>query len=74
MEVVKEKFSHHIRYRLCIQSLFGGFEEAPHLAPGGNPMMSFVLATADRQAKGAWQSPQLSHTEFWGIEHQAEEE
>ncbi|XP_062341649.1 uncharacterized protein LOC134039659 isoform X2 [Osmerus eperlanus] len=56
------------------ESLFGGFEEAPHLAPGGNPMMSFVLATADRQAKGAWQSPRLSHKEFWGIEHHAEEE
>eukprot|EP00063_Salmo_salar_P009621 XP_013984456.1 PREDICTED: protein INCA1 [Salmo salar] len=55
------------------EGLFGGFEQASHLAPGGNPMMSFVLATADRQAKGGWQGPRLSHNEFWGIGHTPEE-
>ncbi|XP_055791406.1 tumor necrosis factor ligand superfamily member 13 isoform X2 [Salvelinus fontinalis] len=55
------------------EGLLGGFEQASHLAPGGNPMMSFVLATADRQAKGGWQGPRLSHNEFWGIGHTPEE-
>lgn len=43
---------------MSLQGLFGGFEQASHLAPGGNPMMSFVLATADRQAKGPSSVPQ----------------
>ncbi|KAK6305533.1 hypothetical protein J4Q44_G00243130 [Coregonus suidteri] len=55
------------------EGMFGGFEQASHLAPGGNPMMSFVLATADRQAKGGWQGTCLSHNEFWGIGHTPEE-
>ncbi|KAJ7996671.1 hypothetical protein DPEC_G00239450 [Dallia pectoralis] len=55
------------------QGLFGGFEQASYLAPGGNPMMSFVLATASRQPTGGWRGSRLSHDEFWGIWHNPEE-
>ena len=57
---------------MSLQSLFGGLEQASHLAPGGSTMMSFFLATADRQAKGGWHGPCLSHNEFWGNGHTAE--
>ncbi|KAL0994050.1 hypothetical protein UPYG_G00117150 [Umbra pygmaea] len=51
---------------------FGGFEHASLLARRGIPVMSFVLATADREPTGG-QAPCLSHNEFWGIGHAAEE-
>ncbi|XP_066578159.1 protein INCA1 [Amia ocellicauda] len=44
----------------------GGGEEAC-LAPGGNPMMSFVLRPMDRQLQGAGFPTSPSHKEFWGF-------
>ncbi|KAJ8275472.1 hypothetical protein COCON_G00072240 [Conger conger] len=50
------------------QQIFGGGSDVmPSLAPGENPMMSFVMATANRQPHRGVCSPQLSHTEFWGF-------
>ncbi|KAG7484047.1 hypothetical protein MATL_G00044940 [Megalops atlanticus] len=42
-------------------------------APGDNPMMSFVIATADRGSHVAGCSPRLSPKEFWGFGFSAEE-
>ncbi|KAI1902819.1 hypothetical protein AGOR_G00020040 [Albula goreensis] len=55
------------------QTVIGGCNNVQNLAPGENPMMSFVMATADRQALEAGSEPCLPHRESWGLEFSAEE-
>ncbi|KAJ8366545.1 hypothetical protein AAFF_G00350700 [Aldrovandia affinis] len=51
------------------QTVFGSERERSR-APGEDPMMSFVTATADREAE---REPCVSHEEFWGFGFPAEE-
>ncbi|XP_031427109.1 protein INCA1 isoform X2 [Clupea harengus] len=51
------------------KNVFPGCDQMPSLAPGGNPMMAFVLASADRQSQRAWQSPGLPQEQLWGFEN-----
>ncbi|XP_018584369.1 uncharacterized protein LOC108920237 [Scleropages formosus] len=44
---------------------FGGYEKELSLVPGGNPMLSFVLANAERQVHGSHYIPYSSQKEFW---------
>ncbi|KAL4659955.1 hypothetical protein GN956_G1089 [Arapaima gigas] len=46
---------------------FGGYEKELSLVPGGNPMMSFVLATADRQVHDGHCLPYCSQMEFCAV-------
>ncbi|XP_041947565.1 uncharacterized protein LOC121708763 isoform X1 [Alosa sapidissima] len=50
-----------------------GCDQMLSLAPGGNPMTAFVLASADRQSQRAWQSPSLPQEQFWGFGQRTEE-
>ncbi|XP_036381549.1 uncharacterized protein LOC118775644 isoform X2 [Megalops cyprinoides] len=54
-------------------TLGGGKAAVQKLAPGDNPMMSFVIAKADRGSHVAGCSPRLSPKEFWGFGFSAEQ-
>ncbi|XP_062391557.1 uncharacterized protein LOC134079490 [Sardina pilchardus] len=53
--------------------VFPGCDQMLSLAPGGNPMTAFVLASVDRQSQSAWQSPSLPREQFWGFGQRTEE-
>ncbi|KAF7688434.1 protein INCA1-like [Silurus meridionalis] len=73
----------HLNPSSVTPQVFGGYKEIMDLAPGGNPMMSFVVTgTAHREAQRNWDmspldtpplemsyldTPYLSHTQFWGF-------
>ncbi|XP_028840420.1 uncharacterized protein LOC114793004 [Denticeps clupeoides] len=54
------------------QDLFKGFPDQV-MTPGDNPMMSFLMATADREILGSKEGPKVSNNEFWGIGWNTEE-
>ncbi|XP_062845066.1 protein INCA1-like [Trichomycterus rosablanca] len=58
----------HLNIGTLVPKAFGDFRSLLDLAPGGNPMMSFVVTgTADRGVQRDWDLDRLSHTEFWGF-------
>ncbi|KAG9281567.1 hypothetical protein AMEX_G92 [Astyanax mexicanus] len=49
-------------------------EQILDVAPGGNPMMSFVTGgTAYREIQRKWERPDESHSDFWGIQCSTEQ-